>query len=666
MDNWWRPDPPGTINPAKLARPAGAGEPDFFAASDTSCTPTADALTAPEPASQSVPSAAPTPTIPRLTAPRLPRISSDWDAEHDIVVRGNLRYQDIRNEFEDCYVVKRRLAAVRARARARARVRHISHRGYFLSQTGDGVKIRVPVDPMAGPDATVLIHEATASIYDAYLIRTDITRNINIFRRHQVVINPLANTYTLFIREGRVGLQGTGRQAMESSDWKLVTTRFRKIFRDMTGLSWNQRYESPSVREGGFMFVELDYRGTVARPKEFPNYSVMDAKVGEEVRDLMEVILYGGSVRKRNGGEDLDAPGSWSEFSAPYEQLSLWTIFSAFKTLERIWKYLESGCVIHWKTILRVSSQYRSYIPTCAHDRAPVLSSYHAIFLELKFLHSLWPRQEIASTLTEIHRRGSLQLNAYKSLAQPLYQGYSSLRHGFRRLTDPSTAEFRELKDYLEYSCHSTHRLNLELQDIYRVFLKANLPNPYRDWVEAKQGHDTCGEKRLLLWHGTPLDSLLGILDLGLQIRRRGANWTGAMFGNGIYLADASSKSAGFSRHHLWDGEAVLLLCEADVGAERIRSQGCMNNGHDVIEKSGGRHRCIEGLGRVGPAGWKKVEWEMGGPPCTREGMVFMPDTAFPYIYTFSGGSLGFNEYVIYNPSHVLIRYLFRVRIKPR
>lgn len=269
--------------------------------------------------------------------------------------------------------------------------------------------------------------------------------------------------------------------------------------------------------------------------------------------------------------------------------------------------------------------------------------------------------------LTEIHRRGTLQLNAWKAFTQPLYQAYSSMRHGFRRLTDSSTLEFRELKSYLEKSCHDMHYLTLELQDIYRVFVEANLPNPYRDWIEGKKHcPDVCGEERLLLWHGTPLDSLFGVLDVGLQIRKRGANFTGAMFGEGIYLADASSKSANFCKHGEGDGEAVLLLCEADVGAQRIRSQRSIWNGHTVIAESGGQHRCIEGLGRVGPVKWRQVGWEMGGLPCNCGGVSLIPDVTIPYGYTNSGGCLGFNEYVIYNTSHVLLRYLFRVKVKKK
>lgn len=248
-------------------------------------------------------------------------------------------------------------------------------------------------------------------------------------------------------------------------------------------------------------------------------------------------------------------------------------------------------------------------MPFCAGDDPlpPVISSYHALFLELKFLYCLWPRQEIANMMTEMYHRGFLQLGSYKTLAQPLYQTYSSLRHGFRRLTDASTLEFQQLKSNLENSCHRIHFLTLELQEIYRSFLKANLPNPYSDWIETKQYNDSCGRMRLLLWHGTPLDSLLGILDLGLQIRRLGASWTGTMFSNGIYLADASSKSASFCKHASWEGQGVLLLCEANVGADRIRTQTSMYDGHEVIKESQGCTGVLNDSGRLDRQSGRKL-----------------------------------------------------------
>jgi hypothetical protein len=68
----------------------------------------------------------------------------------------------------------------------------------------------------------------------------------------------------------------------------------------------------------------------------------------------------------------------------------------------------------------------------------------------------------------------------------------------------------------------------------------------------------------------------------------------------------------------------VLLLCEVDVGSPRMRSRKSISNGHEVIKKSGGLPRCIEGLGKIGPAKWKEVGWEMTGLPYTGLGMVYM------------------------------------------
>jgi len=408
-------------------------------------------------------------------------------------------------------------------------------------------------------------------------------------------------------------------------------------------VTWNERYDlRPELRER-YQFVELDYRDRRTVPSEEPHrhYGTVDSHMPDDVRGLLEVMLYygSGSGQQNSAKEeesDESADTSRSTFTAPYEHLSPWTCFLGFKSLQRIYQYLSSSALVRWKALVSASSRYRSSIPLhTGQDRpTPVISSYYALFLELKFLYHFYPRLELAIMLAEVHTHASFQLSQYGALSQPMYRAYSSLRHGFRRLTDPLTPEFRELKDYLMNSNHRIHGLRFELHEIYSVFIKANLPNPYRDWVNISAEFASLGaagdEERLLLWQGTPLDSLLGILDLGLQIRRKGASWTGTMFGNGIYFADAASKSATFCKHRVWNGEAVLLLCEVDVGKQRIRSQGAMQGGHEVIGASFWHSRCIEGLGKVGPARWKEVGWEMGGEPGATKGVVRMVSTWIP------------------------------------
>jgi poly [ADP-ribose] polymerase 2/3/4 len=188
MDNRWRPDPPGTINPAKLSREADATPDTVVETVDTSHPPIpSDRQIAPGGARQSIAPTPLTPTIPRAAVPRLPRISSDWDPEHDNVVCGFSRHRDIRTEFEGSHVLQRHSAAAKAR--------YTSHHGHFRLQARNGVRIHVPVDIGGTPDATVVIDNATTSIYDAYLLRADIMKNVNAFRRHQVCQHTCTHIY---------------------------------------------------------------------------------------------------------------------------------------------------------------------------------------------------------------------------------------------------------------------------------------------------------------------------------------------------------------------------------------------------------------------------------------------------------------------------------------
>merc|ERR1712164_1531 len=77
--------------------------------------------------------------------------------------------------------------------------------------------------------------------------------------------------------------------------------------------------------------------------------------------------------------------------------------------------------------------------------------------------------------------------------------------------------------------------------------------------------------ERKLLWHGTRITNVCGILKQGLRIAPPEAPVSGYMFGKGIYFADACSKSAnycGFNSYFGGDGssEKVLFLADVAVG----------------------------------------------------------------------------------------------------
>lgn len=572
--------------------------------------------------------------------------------------------------------------------------------------------IDVPLDPLAdiGANVAIRLHDdalsgLSVSIYDAYLLRADVAKNENEFMRYQIVYSPFSEQYTLISRGGRVGLSGDGRIVTYSGDLNVPVRKFEELFLHSTGYTWQGRYTPPKFQPPqscpGLIHVDLDYSFPtnndlqfLKSPKEAPSGQSTGFKMDEPCRRLLEDVLFGVPTRTSasvSSPHQPDQPGiAASPFTAPRQHLSLWTVMTAFNILRAITFQLAPKInkphTVRWKAIVQASTMYRSAIPYYGggfnRERPPVISNYHAVLIELEYLHSLTRRGEIAAMMNDMKSRVTAQLSAHGHMlsTQPLYQAYSSLRHAFRPLEDPFSYEFQQLKSYLEESCQSqTHHMSFQLQGIYRVYTKPRLQNPYHDWIQSSTTAPSSQPSRLLLWHGTPLSSLLGILEHGLQIRkqyeppppryRKAKNppppapppylglvpgkintsrilkinaaaarqrrvlaqrrWSrGGMFGDGIYLADASSKSAGYCQAMATsNGEAVLLLCEADVGEEgkRLRSYYSLQDGHDIMGEFGGKDpevRCIEGVGRTGPrsvesGGWRRVGWDLdgGGPP---------------------------------------------------
>ncbi|KAK4212058.1 hypothetical protein QBC37DRAFT_202560 [Rhypophila decipiens] len=815
----------------------------------------------------------------------------------------------------------------------------------FYFSLSDSYPICVPTDPAVFPPShTVHLDRDSQSIYDAYLLKSDITDNVNEFRRLQVLYD--GDKYVFFERFGRAGLLGDlDKPARPSASSQLVAgwhdscsnsmvEVFKNRFESLTGTRWEHRYlaEPVSVSQyplrDHYIYVDQDYsRYQQVKLVDHEALATM-ARMDESTSFLMENILYGdGASRSRTCHNTVNASPSVSSsnsFTAPFHCLSIRTIAQAFQTLKRITFYLgsddlpeqdrnsnEKPRVLRWTTLAAASSCYRSQIPSWHGPgnsaRPLVISNHYLLFLELEFLHNLNPQnpplglEDFKNTVGhkgnpqawEWGARGGVRRRSAK--AAPLMQAYSSLPHGFRLLpgTGSTALEFRELKAYLENSCQThEHRMQFEIESIYRVYTKATVKNPYHEWLRktrddqlpAADSREPPRRNRVLLWHGTPLSSLFGILEKGLQIYKRCPDpppdpparqpappqapgnqfafmrtgqlttqrnaamaarnthlsvpsqpttnaapsaafqaqvqrqaqqqqaavmqaqkqhlalmqarmqaqrqaqrqaqqqqmlaalaatalpaapmtqtnkrrrllgnqpppappppqvtqlpaWMlqippqmpprapamnmippggSTMFGDGIYLADASSKSANYCspRRNLCTGPsevyAILLLCEADVGSpsERHRSRHSMPHGHVFVQEKreweedkrrrteelkdvvyvddaptlrtlGNGVRSIQGVGKVGPKdgpeGWKKVpwrlDWDWKGHDGEQErgqandyGDVWMPDTSRPYPTSTDGNYyLQFNEYVLYDPSHVQIRYIFRVRVK--
>jgi poly [ADP-ribose] polymerase len=109
------------------------------------------------------------------------------------------------------------------------------------------------------------------------------------------------------------------------------------------------------------------------------------------------------------------------------------------------------------------------------------------------------------------------------------------------------------------------------------------------------------GDRRLL-WHGSRATNFGGILSQGLRIAPPEAPVNGYMFGKGVYLADMSSKSAGYTCYHSSRNTGLLLLAEAELGSPMHELTQSSYSAAEDSAKAG--KIATWGKGRTAPQVW--------------------------------------------------------------
>ena len=128
------------------------------------------------------------------------------------------------------------------------------------------------------------------------------------------------------------------------------------------------------------------------------------------------------------------------------------------------------------------------------------------------------------------------------------------------------------------------------------------------------------------------------------------------MFGKGVYLADMSSKSAGYCSSYSSGNTGLLLLCEAELGEPPLKLTNADYNAGDRAKDAG----CFStwGVGQTAPTAWK----DAGTVHPSLKG-VSMPDVVSkpPGATHEQSAYLQYNEYIAYDIAQIKLRYLFRV-----
>lgn len=352
-------------------------------------------------------------------------------------------------------------------------------------------------------------------------------------------------------------------------------------------------------------------------------YSMSSSMLREPLYKLIQLLFDVTEIESTMISFDLDLN------KMPLGKISVDQIKSAMKVLKEIEKLLRDKKDSTSKKIVDATNQFYSLIPhNFGVRRPPVLNTKETIDKKYEMLSDM-KQMEIT----------------YNILNENIDDGKNVVDIHYRRLMgtveftdlDKECDEYNEINRYVTNTTSTEGSSSIELLHVFKI--------SRHEEVERFAPFDGTPNRKLL-FHGTRLTNIVGIMTNGLKLPEYG----GGRLGKGIYFADAVSKSIGYCRSS--NENALMLLCEVALGNCEISSAN-QRFQHINVDNDAGADS-VQGLGFNSP-----------GTVDVRPDGLIVPNGALVYRNAQNAFAL-FNEYAVYNESRVKIRYLLKLKVGPR
>ena len=119
---------------------------------------------------------------------------------------------------------------------------------------------------------------------------------------------------------------------------------------------------------------------------------------------------------------------------------------------------------------------------------------------------------------------------------------------------------------------------------------------------------------------------------------------TGKMFGNGVYFANASTKSAGYIGTNK-DNIGFMFLCEIALGTPKKETQSVSHSGTPVGYDS------VHGVGQWQPDQESHI--------IKQDGLIIPVGK----LQNFGGSGLLYDEFIVYDTAQIKMKYLLELEI---
>ncbi|XP_018613580.1 poly [ADP-ribose] polymerase 2 isoform X1 [Scleropages formosus] len=461
-------------------------------------------------------------------------------------------------------------------------------------------------------------------IYDVMLNQTNLQFNNNKYYLIQLLQDDNMKNYTVWMRWGRVGKVGQHSLMSFGGDLEKAKDVFKKKFFDKTKNNWDSRAQFEKVA-GKYDMVFMDYMASSKEEEsQGPSKASLPKKtcqLDSKVQSLLDLIC---DIRAM---EECVLEMKFDTKKAPLGKLTVEQIKAGYASLKRIEECLKRKG--NKKELLEACNQFYTRIPHDFGLRTPPL---------IQTEQELKEKIALLEALSDIQIAVKMVQSSVESLEHPLDRQYKSLRCMLEPLPRNSH-EYKVIEQYLHSTHAPTHKdYTMTVLDIFTVEREGE-----------KERFSTQLHNRMLLWHGSRLSNWVGILSQGLRVAPPEAPITGYMFGKGIYFADMSSKSANYCYASQKNNTGLLLLCEVALGD----CNELLTADYEASKLPVGKHS-TKGLGQTAPDPRNAVVLDGATVPlgpCMKTG-----------VGQSGGYTLLYNEFIVYDPSQIHMRYLLKVQ----
>jgi len=472
---------------------------------------------------------------------------------------------------------------------------------------------------------------------DVFLLAVDVQQTGNVqynFFRMQVIHQKGKDLYMFFMRWGLIGERGNWQTSPFNTAGNAIK-EFSKYFKLKTANEWRSVNNfKPQTRKYHLVAADVQRQRGVA-DLEFDLQTDIESQLSSEIRNVFSDMINIESMKeamKESTNVDPDV--------MPFGRLENHRLTCGIEVLNEI------KDLLHTTTDLKTTDpqdQIRlqrtlEKIQQKSTEYYRVLPPRGGIFDRIRPINNA---ETLSTLLTQSKRLAELEF-ANKVLlgAQYRINEMNPLDYVYRssgccvQIMKPDSDE----SQYLLQCIHNTGGDRIKVDSIYRV----SRPEEAGNIVSTGMGNYK------MLWYGTNILNLMSIMRNGLQPTEAPCNMNVPMFGKGIYLSDMAGRSMQDCK--TWGSEKkYMLLCQVALGHVKEMRESTLKE-PDVVANS------VMAVGKYIPTPGKELILPEGGAISLGE-KIKNPN--------MTGVTNTYNEYVVYSPEQVCLRYLVRFDTLP-